>query len=93
MVLGMVMTYLISPLSMILGIILSNHIILVIGLIIWLLMALSYWPTLKLYKRSPLWAFNLPVIAFLYTLMTIDSAIRYWQGKGGGWKGRVYNFD
>lgn len=92
-VLGMVMTYLISPLSIILGIILSNQIILVIGLIIWLLMALSYWPTLKLYKRSPLWAFSLPVIAFLYTLMTIDSAIRYWQGKGGGWKGRVYNFD
>ncbi|GFE71390.1 glycosyltransferase [Chroococcus sp. FPU101] len=92
-VLGMVMTYLISPLSIILGIILNNQIILVIGLIIWLLMALSYWPTLKLYKCSPLWAFSLPVIAFLYTLMTIDSAIRYWQGKGGGWKGRVYNFD
>ncbi|PSF35038.1 glycosyl transferase family 2 [Aphanothece hegewaldii CCALA 016] len=92
-VLGMVMTYLISPISIILGIILGNQIILAIGLIIWLLMAISYYPTLKLYKRSPLWSFSLPVIAFLYTLMTIDSALRYWQGKGGGWKGRVYTFD
>jgi len=32
----------------------------------------------------------LPTIAFLYTLMTIDSARRHWQGKGGAWKGRVY---
>lgn len=92
-VLGMVMTYLISPISIILGILLGYPNILIIGLFIWGLMALSYWPTLKLYKRSPLWAFSLPVIAFLYTLMTIDSAIRYWRGQGGGWKGRVYNFD
>lgn len=92
-VLGMVLTYLVSPLSILLGILLNNKIILAIGLMIWLLMALSYLPTLKLYKRSPLWSFSLPVIAFLYTLMTIDSALRYWQGKGGGWKGRVYTFD
>ncbi|WP_156518524.1 hypothetical protein [Phormidesmis priestleyi] len=26
----------------------------------------------------------------LYTLMTIDSARRHWQRKGGAWKGRVY---
>jgi hopene-associated glycosyltransferase HpnB len=57
----------------------------------WLLMALAYWPTLKFYRQPLLFAFCLPAIAGLYTLMTLDSARRHWQGKGGAWKGRVYS--
>jgi hopene-associated glycosyltransferase HpnB len=41
-------------------------------------------------RLSPFAAFYLPIIGFLYTLMTFDSALRHWQGKGGAWKGRVY---
>ena len=52
---------------------------------------LSYLPTLKLYGQSPLLAFALPVAAGLYTLMTIDSARRSWQGQGANWKGRTYS--
>jgi len=26
-------------------------------------------------------------------LMTLDSALRHWRGKGGAWKGRVYTLD
>jgi hypothetical protein len=53
-------------------------------------MAIAYYPTLKLYQLSPLWGLSLPLIAFLYNLMTLDSAFRHWRGQGGAWKGRVY---
>ncbi|MGB5972773.1 MAG: glycosyl transferase family 2, partial [Nodosilinea sp.] len=57
----------------------------------WLMMAVAYSPTLRLYRCSPLLGFALPLIGLLYTLMTLDSAWRHWRGQGGAWKGRVYN--
>jgi hypothetical protein len=54
-------------------------------------MAVAYLPIIQFYGCSPWLAFSLPAIAFLYTLMTLDSAIRHWQGRGGAWKGRVYS--
>ncbi|MBN3927850.1 MAG: glycosyl transferase family 2, partial [Nostoc sp. NMS4] len=56
-----------------------------------LLMTFAYYPTIRFYKCSPWFAFSLPAIAFLYTLMTLDSALRHWQGRGGAWKGRIYH--
>jgi hopene-associated glycosyltransferase HpnB len=53
-------------------------------------MQASYWPTLRYYRRSVLWALMLPLIAALYLLMTWSSALRYWHGKRSEWKGRVY---
>jgi hopene-associated glycosyltransferase HpnB len=88
--LGMVLVYLVAPLSIILGLIMSNILILGLGLMTLLLMTISYVPTLNLYALSPLWGLTLPMIGLLYSLMTLDSAIRHWQGKGGAWKGRVY---
>jgi len=61
------------------------------GLLAWILMAGSYLPTLKRYGQSALLAFALPLAAGLYTLMTIDSARRSWQGQGANWKGRTYS--
>jgi hypothetical protein len=89
-VVAMTLIYLLPPLGFILGVVLGNWIIALTGLITWLLMAIAYFPIIRFYKCSPLFAFILPAIAFLYTLMTIDSAIRHWQGRGGAWKGRVY---
>ncbi len=57
---------------------------------VWALMAITYWPTIRLYRLSPLWTLTLPIVGILYTLMTLDSALRHVQGKGGAWKGRVY---
>ena len=88
---GMFITYLISPLGLILGLINHNLLIILLSSLTWLLMAISYYPTLKLYKLSLLWGFNLPWIAFLYSVMTFNSALRYWQGERGKWKGRVYS--
>lgn len=89
--LGMTLIYLVPPLAAILGALTGNWLIATAGFSSWLLMAGAYLPTLQLYQCSPLLAFCLPAIAFLYNLMTLDSALRHWQGRGGGWKGRVYS--
>jgi hopene-associated glycosyltransferase HpnB len=88
--LGMSLVYLASPLGLIWGIFTSNWLVAACGLFGWLLMSLAYFPTIRFYKCSPVFTFCLPLIGFLYTLMTFDSALRYWQGRGGAWKGRVY---
>ncbi|MFW6359934.1 MAG: glycosyltransferase [Chroococcales cyanobacterium] len=90
-VVAMMIIYLIPPIAIIFGSLSENGQIAIVGLITWLLMAVAYFPTVRLYQRSPLWALSLPAIAFLYTLMTLDSALRHWQKRGGNWKGRVYS--
>ena len=87
---GMPLIYLAPPVCVILGAVWSNWAIALTGLLGWLLMTFAYYPTIRFYKCSPWLAFSLPAIAFLYTLMTLDSALRHWQGRGGAWKGRVY---
>jgi hopene-associated glycosyltransferase HpnB len=59
------------------------------GLAGWTLMSLTYLPMLRLYRLSPLRAPGLPLIALLYTAMTVDSARRYYAGRGAEWKGRT----
>ncbi len=87
---GMPLIYLVPPVCVILGAIWSNWAIALTGLFGWLLMTFAYYPTIRFYKCSPWFALSLPAIAFLYTLMTLDSALRHWQGRGGAWKGRIY---
>ncbi|AUB41230.1 Glycosyltransferase, catalytic subunit of cellulose synthase and poly-beta-1,6-N-acetylglucosamine synthase [Nostoc flagelliforme CCNUN1] len=87
---GMPLIYLVPPMCVIIGAVWGNWAIALTGLLGWLLMSLAYYPTIRFYKCSPWLAFSLPAIAFLYTLMTLDSALRHWQGRGGAWKGRVY---
>ena len=55
----------------------------------WLLMALAFQPTLRFYRRSPLWGLALPAIGALYTGFTLQSAVDIWRGRGGVWKGRA----
>ena len=90
-VIGMTLVYLVAPICLILGILTGNWAIVAISVSTWLLMIIAYLPTIKLYKLSLVWAIVLPAIAFLYTLMTIDSAVKHYQGRGGAWKGRTYS--
>jgi hopene-associated glycosyltransferase HpnB len=89
-VLGMLLLYAVPPCSVILGLMWGYPPLAWVGLATWLLMAMAYWPTLRLYGGNPVLAFALPGIALLYTLMTLDSARQHWTGQGGAWKGRVY---
>jgi len=59
------------------------------GLAAWLLMAVTYLPTVRFYGLSPLWTPFLPVAAAFYSYATWLSAVRYWLGRGGQWKGRA----
>jgi hopene-associated glycosyltransferase HpnB len=61
----------------------------VLGCAAWLLMSISYLPMIRFYKLSPIWAAALPFIAIFYAVATVQSAVEYWRGKGGVWKGRV----
>ena len=62
-----------------------------IGALAWLLMSVSYAPALRYYRRSPLWAPLLPLLAAFYLGCTLHSAFSYWRGVGGLWKGRHWS--
>lgn len=53
------------------------------------LMAASFVTTVKFYGLSWLWALTLPVAVLFYAYATCVSAVRYWLGRGGQWKGRA----
>jgi hopene-associated glycosyltransferase HpnB len=54
----------------------------------WLGMSVALAPTLRAYRVSPLLGLLLPLIAAFYAAATVASAISYWRGRGGYWKGR-----
>jgi len=60
-----------------------------VSLAAWALMIITYLPTVRFYRQSPLWAPLLPIAAAFYSYSTVLSAVRYWLGRGGQWKGRA----
>jgi hopene-associated glycosyltransferase HpnB len=58
------------------------------GALTWAMMALAFAPMLRLYGRPLIGGFALPAIAVAYVAFTFDSALQYWRGRGGYWKGR-----
>jgi hopene-associated glycosyltransferase HpnB len=61
----------------------------VAGFAAWLAMSAAYAPTVRYYRISTFWALALPAIALFYAGATMYSAIQYWRGRGGEWKGRT----
>jgi len=61
---------------------------LICGASAWLAMSVALAPTLRAYQVSPLLGLVLPLIAAFYAAATVASAISYWRGRGGYWKGR-----
>lgn len=82
---GLALTYLVPPFMALF----ASGYAQILGLVTWGLMAMSFQPTLRFYRLSPLWGIALPAISFLFMLYTLDSAYQYAAGKGGTWKGRV----
>ncbi len=82
---GMTIVYLAAPVLAMFG----HGLARLTGLAAWLAMALAFQPVLRLYGRSPVWGFALPLIGALYTGFTIRSAVETWRGRGGMWKGRA----
>ncbi len=89
-VVAMTVVYCVPPLATVYGIAAGEVWIAGLGGGAWALMAVMFWPTLRLYGL-PVWrGLMLPMAAFLFALITVDSAWSHWQGKGGLWKGRSY---
>ncbi|HVJ54633.1 MAG TPA: glycosyltransferase [Aliidongia sp.] len=84
-VLGLAVTYLAPPLLAIFATGPARW----LGLAAWLAMATAFWPTVRFYRLHLGWALALPAIAAFYAAATIGSAVNYWRGKGGQWKGRA----
>jgi len=55
----------------------------------WCLMTASFLPTVSFYRLRPIWGLLLPLAALFYTHATLLSAVRFWSGRGGQWKGRA----
>ena len=82
---GMLLTYL-APVGLVFA---HDWVPRILGLSAWLLMSLSFAPTLRFYRISPIWAPLLPLAAVFYSYATWLSAARFWLGRGGQWKGRA----
>lgn len=86
---GLVLTYAVPPVLGVVGLAMTWWGVAIPALAAWVVMSASYVPVLRLYGlrwwRAPL----LPAVMALYGAMTVDSARRHRQGRGGSWKGRV----
>ena len=82
---GLAVTYLAPPLLLFS----SRSVPMLSGGIAWALMTVSYLPIVRFYRRPALWALSLPLVAVFYAGYTVHSAVRFWTGAGGQWKGRV----
>ncbi len=52
-------------------------------------MSASFLPTVVFCQLSPIWSPFLPISAIFYAYATLVSAVRFWHGRGGQWKGRA----
>ena len=87
---GLALVYLVPPVALFVGLASGSTGTATAGGLAWLLMAATYLPMLRYYGQPLGLAALLPVTAFLYLLMTVDSAVRHYQGRGAAWKGRTY---
>ena len=84
MVLALTVIFAMPPLLLLSG----SPAAIALGGAVWLAMSLVYMPILRFYRCPVLLAPLLLLIALFYTAATIGSAVQFWRGRGGRWKGR-----
>ncbi|WP_055489441.1 glycosyltransferase [Streptomyces sp. TP-A0356] len=89
-VLGLTLVYLVPSVALVAGLVTGDTLALVCGGLAKLVMTATYVPMLRYYRQPPWLAPLLPVTAILYLLMTVDSAVQHYRGRGAAWKGRTY---
>jgi len=82
---GMVITYLAPPLLLLT----RSRPAIFMGAAAWATMTITYSTIVRYYRLNPAWALTLPLAALFYLGATMHSAVKYWNGSGGDWKGRV----
>lgn len=87
---GLAVVYLAPPVGLCVGVFGGDSAAGWLGFAAWAVMTGTYVPMLRYYRLS-LWpAPLLPFTALLYLLMTVDSAVQHYRGRGAAWKGRTY---
>jgi hopene-associated glycosyltransferase HpnB len=81
---GMVITYL-APALLLLT---RSWVTIFIGAATWAAMTMTYSTIVRRYRLNLIWALTLPLAAVFYLTATVHSAVNYWKGRGGNWKGR-----
>ncbi|MER5866730.1 glycosyltransferase [Kitasatospora sp. NPDC002040] len=89
-VLGLALVYLVPPVALVAGAVAGSWGAAAAGGAAWALMAGTFTPMLRYYRQPAPAALLLPFTALLYLLMTVDSAVQHWRGRGSAWKGRTY---
>ncbi|WP_336048919.1 glycosyltransferase [Streptomyces sp. CA2R101] len=89
-VLGLALVYLAPPVALVAGPADGDTTAAALGGAAWAVMCGTYLPMLRYYGQRPWWAPLLPFTALLYLLMTVDSAVQHYRGRGAAWKGRTY---
>ncbi|MEV7086045.1 glycosyltransferase [Streptomyces sp. NPDC093085] len=87
---GLAVIYLAPPAAVAAGVFAGNGAAGWTGFAAWAVMTGTYIPILRYYRLSLWLAPLLPFTALLYLLMTVDSAVRHYRGRGAAWKGRTY---
>ncbi|HWZ78288.1 MAG TPA: glycosyltransferase [Candidatus Sulfotelmatobacter sp.] len=82
---GMVITYLAPPLLLLT----RSRLAIFMGAAAWAAMTMTYSTMVRYYRLNPACALTLPLAALFYLGATMHSALKYWNGSGGDWKGRV----
>ncbi|NUK06799.1 glycosyltransferase [Streptomyces lunaelactis] len=89
-VVGLALVYLAPPVALCAGVFTHDAAAAWAGGLAWVVMTATYLPMLRYYRQPPLLAPLLPFTALLYLLMTVDSAVQHYRGRGAAWKGRTY---
>ncbi|MFD7731413.1 glycosyltransferase [Kitasatospora phosalacinea] len=87
---GLALVYLVPPVAALAGAAAGARWTAGAGLAAWAVMTGTYLPMLRYYRQPAAAAPLLPFTALLYLLMTVDSAVQHWRGRGAAWKGRTY---
>ncbi|GAA3398506.1 glycosyltransferase [Streptomyces roseoviridis] len=87
---GLALVYLAPPAALVAGLAGGDGPAAWAGGLAWAVMAGTYLPMLRYYRQPPWLAPLLPFTALLYLLMTVDSAVQHYRGRGAAWKGRTY---
>ena len=88
-IVGLTMAYLLPPVLLLLGLFHGQWPLVALGASAWLLMAICFSPMVRFYRLNPLWNLVLPLVAIFYMGATVYSALKFWSGSGGEWKGRI----
>ncbi|WP_370150605.1 glycosyltransferase [Streptacidiphilus sp. EB129] len=89
-VLGLGLVYLVPPVLLVVGVATADLPLALVSAAAYGLMVCTFVPMLRYYGQRAAAALLLPFTASLYLLMTVDSAVQHWRGRGAAWKGRTY---